>query len=100
MAIWLCRSHVIASLGTLGMFLVAICTSTFAAVLVWTAYLALEPYVRRNWPRTLISGTSVLSGRLGDAIVGRDVLVGMCAGLVLLVIGQATNNWSAQGRPT
>ncbi len=99
LALWLCRSHVIASLGTLGMLLLAICTATFAAVLVWTAYLALEPYVRRNWPRTLISSTSVLAGRIGDPVVGRDVLAGMLAAAVMLVMGHGLNAWVSQGQP-
>ena len=60
---------------------------------MWTAYLALEPYVRRNWPTTLISWTSLLAGRVTDPIVGRDVLIGMLAGLVLKVLGQAANGW-------
>ena len=99
MLLWLCQSHVIASLGTLGMFLLALCTSSFAALLVWTAYLALEPYVRRNWPTTLISWTSLLSGRLGDPIVGRDVLIGMLAALVLRALGQGINAWVSHWQP-
>ena len=99
MALWLCRSHVIGSLGTLGMCLVALCTSSFAALLVWTAYLALEPYVRRNWPSTLISWTSLLSGRAGDPIVGRDVLIGMLAALVIRALGQGVNGWVSDWQP-
>jgi hypothetical protein len=99
MALWLCRSHVIASLGTLGMFLLSLCTATFAAVLVWTAYLALEPYVRRNWPHVLIASTSALSGRWNDPVVGRDVLVGLLAGVAMRVIGQGSNAWYSQGVP-
>ena len=99
LALWLCRSHVIVSLGTVGMFLLAVCTSTFAAMLVWTAYLALEPYVRRNWPRTLISSTSVLAGRIADPVVGRDVLAGMLAAAVMVVMGQGLNAWLSQGQP-
>ena len=99
LAIWLCRSHVIGSLGTLGMFLLALCTSTFAALLVWTAYLALEPYVRRNWPATLISWTSLLAGRIADPIVGRDVLIGLLAGIVIRILGQSVNDWVSGGQP-
>ena len=51
-------------------------TATFFATLVWTVYLALEPFVRRYWPQTLISWTRILSGRMQDGAVGRDVLVG------------------------
>ena len=99
MALWLCRSHVIVSLGTFGMFLVAVCTGSFAALLVWTCYLALEPYVRRNWPRTLMASTGLLAGRWSDPVVGRDVLSGMLGGLLLHVAGQAFNHWSSKGRP-
>jgi serine/threonine-protein kinase len=46
-------------------------------------YLALEPYVRRLWPRSLISWTRLLMGRFGDPRVGRDVLIGAVAGVVV-----------------
>ena len=48
----------------------------FLAVLVFLAYVALEPYVRRLWPATLISWTRVLAGRFADPLVGRDLLIG------------------------
>jgi serine/threonine-protein kinase len=47
---------------------------------LWVVYLALEPYVRRSWPETLVSWTRILSGRLRDPAVGRDLLVGTCIG--------------------
>jgi hypothetical protein len=55
---------------------------------VWSAliYLALEPYVRRLWPETMISWTRLLMGRFGDPRVGRDVLVGAFAGVLVIVI--------------
>ncbi len=64
--------------------------------LVWTAfawlnYISLEPYVRRWWPHTLISWARLLSGRVRDPLVGRDVLAGLLAGvgLVGLLIARA-----------
>ena len=45
----------------------------------WMAYVSFEPYVRRLWPGTLISWTRVLSGRVRDPLIGRDVLVGLLA---------------------
>ncbi|HVT92240.1 MAG TPA: serine/threonine-protein kinase [Bryobacteraceae bacterium] len=80
--IWLCRSHMTASIALLGNFLLVNCTAIFSAVVVWTVYLAVEPYVRRRWPRTIISWTSVLSGRARDPVVGRDVLLGVVLGVV------------------
>jgi serine/threonine-protein kinase len=47
------------------------------ALLVWVLYLALEPYVRRLWPHALISWTRLLGGRIIDARVGSDVLIGI-----------------------
>ena len=60
-------------------------------VLVWTAfcwltYLAIEPPMRRLWPVTLISLTRLLDGRVRDPLVGRDVLVGLLAGIVFVAV--------------
>lgn len=41
------------------------------------AYLAIEPYVRRLWPRVLVSWARLVSGRVRDPILGRDVLIGV-----------------------
>src|SRR5579884_1106870 len=82
MAIWLCSGHFTTSPGTAAMFFVAVCTSVFYAAVVWTIYLALEPWIRKHWPHALISWTSVLSGRLRDPIVGRDVLFGIALALI------------------
>ena len=49
-------------------------------------YLALEPYVRRLWPRSLIAWTRLLMGRFGDPLVGRDVLIGAVAGVLVIVV--------------
>jgi serine/threonine-protein kinase len=59
--------------------------SLYRFVLVWICYVAIEPYLRRFWPRTLISWTRVLEGRWRDPLVGRDFLLGaLIAGLVWL----------------
>jgi serine/threonine-protein kinase len=50
------------------------------AGLIWLFYLALEPYVRRLRPWTLISWTRLLGGGWRDAVVGRDSLIGMAWG--------------------
>lgn len=53
---------------------------TMMAVL-WLCYLALEPTVRRRSPGLLVSWSRLLDGRLGDPLVGRDVLVGTLLGI-------------------
>jgi eukaryotic-like serine/threonine-protein kinase len=57
------------------------------AVIPWLFYVALEPYVRRAWPEMLIGWTRLLAGRIRDPIVGRDLLVGTPAGVVLAACG-------------
>jgi serine/threonine-protein kinase len=56
------------------------------AALAWMLYVALEPYVRRLWPHTLVSWTRLLRGRLRDPLIGRDILIGHAVGLLVLVL--------------
>ena len=52
----------------------------------WLAYMAIEPYVRRVWPRMLVGLVRLLSGRLRDPAVGREVLFGVVTGCGLLSV--------------
>jgi hypothetical protein len=52
---------------------------------MWLGYVAIEPFARRFWPQALISWTRLLNGRLSDPLVGRDILAGMVAGLILVL---------------
>jgi serine/threonine protein kinase len=56
------------------------------AAFTWLTYLGLEPYARRWWPTTLASWTRALEGRVRDPMVGRDVLIGMNAGVALVLL--------------
>lgn len=89
LAVWVCQVHLAASLGLLALLLIAVCTSIFNGVLLWALYLALEPFVRRHWPQVLVSWTNVLTGRVRDPIVGKDVLLGAALGIawVLMIRG-------------
>ena len=53
----------------------------------WLSYVAFEPHVRRLWPRTIVSWTRVLAGRWRDPLVGRDLLLGVLAGITLAGAG-------------
>ena len=86
MALWLFQGHIVASVGLLAMFLLAVCTSVFFGVVLWTVYIALEPFVRRHWPQVLVSWTNVLTGRVRDPVVGRDVLIGAALGVAWVVM--------------
>ncbi len=55
---------------------------------MWLAYVAIEPYVRRLWPRMLVSWARLSSGRARDPMVGRDVLAGLLLGALGAVVVQ------------
>ncbi len=61
--------------------------SLMHSVSMWFAYVALEPYVRRLWPRMLVSWARLVSGRVRDPLVGRDLLIGGTAGTALVALG-------------
>jgi serine/threonine-protein kinase len=62
-------------------FVRAASISFFAAGMIWLLYLALEPVARRLWPNLLIAWSRLLTGRLRDPMLGRDLLVGLLAGV-------------------
>jgi serine/threonine-protein kinase len=53
----------------------------FLSGFLWLLYIAVEPYVRRYWPQVLIAWSRLLSGRLRDPLIGRDIMIGMLFGL-------------------
>jgi eukaryotic-like serine/threonine-protein kinase len=58
---------------------------------IWIGYLAIEPYVRRLWPQALVTWSRVLEGRLRDPRVGRDLLFGGVAGVLVEAVGHLPN---------
>ena len=53
----------------------------FLSALVWVFYVAVEPYIRRLWPGTLVAWSRALEGRFRDPMVGRHILLGALGGL-------------------
>ena len=49
-------------------------------------YLAIEPFARRVWPSMLVTWARVTTGKLRDPLVGRDIVVGLLAGSVMVLI--------------
>jgi hypothetical protein len=56
--------------------------SLVPAALIWLLYIALEPHVRRRWPRLIISWSRLMAGNFRDPMVGRDLLIGGLLGLL------------------
>jgi protein kinase-like protein len=52
----------------------------------WLFYAAIEPYVRKWWPRMLTSWVRFIDGHHADPRVGRDVLIGCMAGTAIALL--------------
>jgi len=70
----------------LGLVVCALSEALFQAAVVWLLYLAVEPFVRRRWPQTIVSWSRILSGKLRDPLVGADILIGVAFGLFWSVL--------------
>ena len=87
-ALFFCRAHLATIGDTVGLTILAISTALFGAGTIWTLYMAIEPWVRRQWPKTIISWTRLLGGAYRDPVVGRDILLGIALGVVWIVVFQ------------
>ena len=83
---WVFGTHHVTSFSELFSLLGVLGTSFLSVGLIWVLYVALEPFVRRRWPQTIISWTRLLAGRMRDPVVGGHVLVGIVFGVVLTAL--------------
>jgi protein kinase-like protein len=81
-AMWLLNAHHVASLLEFDSILIGLSWALLPTTLATILYLALEPYVRRRDPHTLISWTRLLAGQWRDPLVARDILIGACYGVL------------------
>ena len=79
---WVFGAHHIPERSELQVFFGGLQRGFLAFALTWLFYVALEPYARKLWPRSLISWVRLLDGRFRDPVVGRDVLIGCVQGIV------------------
>ncbi len=84
---WLISAHHVASQkGELGLVLEGLGWDLLVCALLGVFYLALEPYVRRLWPRVLVSWTRLIGGGLSDPLVGQDALIGTAVGMATTLL--------------
>ncbi|MGA9768249.1 MAG: serine/threonine-protein kinase [Blastocatellia bacterium] len=93
--------HVPALGAELNILFNIIAWALFASTLIWILYIALEPYVRRLWPRLIISWSRLLADGFRDPMVGRDILIGSLLGFghtLSICLMPFTSNWA--GKPS
>jgi hypothetical protein len=86
LATWIEASHVADVVTEWVTLQGAVAQGLFFGAFVWVLYLALEPFVRRRAPNSLIGWTRLVQGRWRDPRVGRDLLAGAVAGVALLLV--------------
>lgn len=71
-------------------FLSCLINAVGRTVRFWIYYLALEPFVRRIWPKVLVSWNRLLQGRFTDPHVAQEILYGcVCGALVANLVALA-----------
>jgi serine/threonine protein kinase len=88
MGLFLCLSHLPSIGDAIGLAILAISTALFISGAMWMLYMAVEPWVRRQWPKTIISWSRVLAGAWRDPVVGRDILLGVALGVIWILVFQ------------
>ena len=87
MGLFLCRAHFPSVGDTIFLSIIAVSTGMFISGAIWTLYMAVEPWVRRQWPTTIISWSRLLGGGgWRDPVVGRDILLGVALGVVWILV--------------
>jgi serine/threonine-protein kinase len=81
-------AHHVPNFDEFGLFTEVLLVGLFDSCLIWVLYTALEPYVRRRWPATLVSWSRLLAGGFRDPLVGRDVLAGCLLGAFSIALGR------------
>lgn len=94
---WLLRAdHLRALDREWDLFCDAAADSLFVSGFLWMLYMALEPFIRRRWPQSIISWNRLVSGRFRDPLIGRDILAGATLGTALALTGplyHLTHRW-------
>jgi serine/threonine-protein kinase len=74
-----------------GIFILSLAQAVYNAVYLWLLYVALEPFVRKRWPKRIISWSRLMAGGLRDPLVGRDILIGAVVGAATILLAPVTS---------
>jgi Protein kinase domain len=86
MALFMVRAHLSLTTSALDLLAYALSSGLLVSAVLWTLYMALEPYVRSKWPQTIVSWSRLLAGNWRDPLVGRDLLFGTVLGVVWVLV--------------
>jgi serine/threonine-protein kinase len=81
--------HVPAATAEIMLLVKIVAWNLSLAGFLFLMYVAFEPSVRRRWPHVLTAWVRVLTGRVRDPLVGRDILIGALAGITTVLLREA-----------
>jgi serine/threonine-protein kinase len=97
---WLFTAHLRLSYWRMfAVFEAVLGVAVWLGILIFVAYLALEPFVRRQWPWRVIGWNRLLQGRWNDPLLGRDILIGVGMAMATLVFGNLQGHAIDRFRP-
>jgi hypothetical protein len=87
LASWIVSAHHLSHPGEeFNSFMKVVAVIGLQSGMLWVLYLAIEPFGRRFWPDGLLGWSRLLSGRILDPRIGREILIGAAfAGALMLV---------------
>ena len=88
LADWACRANHVPTTEELTSLSWAISAAAFYGGGFWALYVALEPYVRRRWPQSMVSWSRLIGGGIRHPLVGGHLLVGLAFGVAYTVLFQ------------
>src|SRR5262249_38047488 len=78
------RAHHVADMAAeRDLYVMFLSQAAYGGLAVWIFFMALEPHVRRVWPQAIIGWSRLLAGGFRDPLVGRDIVIGTLAGVML-----------------
>jgi hypothetical protein len=88
---WALRAHHIDTVDEFDGLFIALSWACLVTTMAFLLYLALEPFVRKNAPQTLIAWSRLMAGDFRDSLVGRDLLIAAVYGIWLTIFESSDN---------
>jgi len=83
---WLCTTNHVPNVAEFGGFVSAVSRALLGGGFFWMIYMALEPYVRRRWPQSMIAWSRLLGGAVRDPLVGGNLVIGAAFGVATAAV--------------
>ena len=70
----------------------ALAVGLFVGAITWAFYMAIEPFIRRQWPRMMVGWSRLMAGDWRDPQVGREVFLGVLSAMIAMAAISVVQN--------